>query len=228
LAAESGEFPDASLIEGRMLPFCYEAGLISGHNQDAAHFMSVATESFVKEVLSSIFSRTRSNGPGESGSAGLGLGSAWIQTHKYRKQLAYEEDKFLNGEVGRDKSGLLPIEAKAASERGPLGMADVQIAMDMADCGLGRFPVLTTTILYNYREGELENWEDYTWLPGQEQTEKSKPKINGLNSHSISSNLPNGHTEAMDVDMDLSWEGAEPQDMATLDNVLDSCLAVGS
>ena len=65
MAVESGEFPDISNIEARMLPFCSEAGLSSGHAPDAAQFMSIATETFIKEVMSSIFSRTRSNGPGD-------------------------------------------------------------------------------------------------------------------------------------------------------------------
>src|SRR4051812_3715112 len=106
-----------------MLPLCYEAGLVSGNAPDTAHLMMVATETFIKEVMSTIFSATRSNGPGESGNAGFGPGGGWIMTHKYKKQLAKEEDAFTKGEVTRDKSGLLPIEAKKASERGPLGMA---------------------------------------------------------------------------------------------------------
>lgn len=231
LAVESGEFPDVPLIEGKMLPYCYEAGLVSGHSQDAAYFMSVAAESFIKEVLTSILSRTRSNGPGESGSAGFGSHTTWIQTYKYRRQLAREEEAAQHGEIARDKSGLLPIEQKAANERGPLGMADVRIALEMADCGISRFPSLTSSILYNYREGELETWEDYTRLPGLEEDETTKDapaaQINGgiALPHDL---LPNGHVDMMDVESELLWEGAEPQDSAALDSVLDSCLAVGS
>jgi transcriptional coactivator HFI1/ADA1 len=212
-----------------MLPYCYEAGLASGHSSEAAQFMTIAAEAFVKEVLASIFNKTRSNGPGESGSAGFGIATMWIQTHKYRRQLAREEDAALHGEITRDKSGLLPIEAKAASERGPLGMADVRIALDMGECGIGRFPVLTTTILNNYREGELEHWDDYTWIPGQEAAPamaktSASAKLNGGSSY-----LPNGHAvELMDIDTEMWWDGAETQDATALDSVLDSCLAVGS
>ena len=66
LAVESGEFPDINMISGRMLPSCYEAGLVNGHTVDAPQFLSVAVETFIKEVLTQVFSRTRSNGPGES------------------------------------------------------------------------------------------------------------------------------------------------------------------
>jgi transcriptional coactivator HFI1/ADA1 len=151
-----------------MLPFCYEAGLASGHAPDAAPFMAIATETFIKEVLSSIFSRTRSNAPGDSGNAGFGPSNNWIQTHKYRRQLAREEEAFQRGEVARDKTGLLPVEARAASERGPLGMADLRLALEMGDCGLANFPVITRSVIYGYREGELESYDEYTFVDGRE------------------------------------------------------------
>ena len=149
-----------------MLPFCYEAGLVSGHAPDAAQFMSIATETFIKEVLSSVFSRTRSDGPGEYGSAGFG-GSNWVQTRKYRRQLAREEERSLLGEIHRDKMGMLPVEAKKASERGPLGLAEFRIALEMGDCGLTQFPIVGHQLMASYREGELENWDDHAWLRTQ-------------------------------------------------------------
>lgn len=248
LAVESGEFPDVSNIEARMLPMCYEAGLLNGHVPDAAQFMSIATETFIKEVMSQIFSRTRSNGPGDSGNAGFGPGGGWVQTHKYKRKLAKEEEAAQRGEVTRDKSGLLPIEAKMASERGPLGMADLRIALEMGDCGMANFPIISKNVIYNYREGELENWDDYTWMDGREsriQEEDGDVEMGGV---SVKANggvngsatktdsqllLPNGvdHDGAagdpMDVDDELPWEGADPSDRDYLDGVLDSCLAVG-
>jgi transcriptional coactivator HFI1/ADA1 len=190
--------------------------------------MSVATESFIKEVLSAIFSKTRSNGPGESGGAGLGVATSWIQTHKYKRQLAQEEDAAHRGEITRDKSGLLPVEAKAASERGPLGMADVRIALDMADSGMAQFPVITTAIFYGYREGELENWHDYTWLPGEE-LRATAAKEDAMDIRPTEPEpLVNGHVDAMAIDSEPHWDGSDPHDMRALDSVLYSCLAVGS
>lgn len=219
-----------------MLPFCYESGLTNGHNADAAQFVSLATETFIKEVMTSIFSKTRSNGPGDSGSAGLGVSSSWIQTHRYRRQLAREEHAAQRGEVTRDKSGLLPVEARAAGERGPLGMTDLRIALEMADNGLAHFPMITTAASYGYREGELENWHDYTWHPGQEPEDAlSKADKGGKDAvrdiRPQGAELPNGHGpgDAMDIDLDeMLWEGADFQDGPALDSVLDSCLAVGS
>jgi transcriptional coactivator HFI1/ADA1 len=230
LALESGEFPDPSTIETRMLPICYETGLVSGHAQDAAYFMSVATETFVKEVLSSIFSKTRSNGPGTTGSAGTGGGSTWIQSHKYRTQLEKEEEAFLRGEVVRDKNGLLPTEAKAASERGPLGMADVRTALELGDCGLGQMPVVMRQILFGYREGELEAWDDFSWPEGYDggrilgediDGDLEMAGVNGSNGV----NGINGHYDLPGEVDDLGWEGGEHESRAALDNLLDSCLA---
>lgn len=228
LAVESGEFPDVSVIEGRMLPFCYEAGLVSGHAQDAAQLMLVATETYMKDILSTVFSRTRSNAPGASGGTGLNVGTSWIQTHSYKRQLAIEEDGCRRGEVTRDKAGLLPVEAKAASERGPLGLSDMQLALELADFGTANFPVIATSITNGYREGELESWYDYTWLPGEEVAElpDGVPPLPSINGGPLS-DLPNGHGDPMEIDDETWWEGGGVHDDAQLDMMLDSCLTAG-
>lgn len=207
-----------------MLPFCYEAGLASGHSTDTPQLLSVATETFVKELLTQIFARTRSNGPGDSGSAGYGVGTNWIQTHKYRKQLSYEEEAAHHGEVARDKNGLLPIEARAAGERGVLSMADVRVALEMADTGISQFPIVATQALYGYRDGELEHWTDYTWANGVE----PEREVVELGTEAVNGGLANGHDDAMDIDNEMVWDGAEEADMDMLDGMLDSCLAVGT
>lgn len=212
-----------------MLPFCYEAGLVSGHSQEAAQLMMVATETYMKDILSTVFSRTRSNAPGASGGTGLNVGTTWIQTHAYKKQLATEEAASRRGEITRDKGGLLPVEAKAASDRGPLGLSDMALAMELADIGTSNFPAISTAITNDYHEGELENWDDYTWLPGEEEPEipgaaPLHPAINGVVPPT---DLPNGHGDPMDLDDDMWWEGGESHDGGPLDSVLDSCLTVG-
>lgn len=211
-----------------MLPSCYEAGLVSGHTADAPQFMSLAVETFIKEILTQVLSRTRSNGPGDSGSAGFSVGTTWVQTHKYKKQLAHEEEAAMRGEVTRDKGGLLPVESKAASERGPLSMGDLRVSLEMAESGMARFPVLMTQVIYGYREGELENWSDYSWVPGYAPTgpaeQVSAPLVNGDKNHH---QQVNGYGDAMEIDNEVWWEGAEDDDMAMLDSVLDSCLKAG-
>ncbi|KGQ09207.1 Transcriptional coactivator HFI1/ADA1 [Beauveria bassiana D1-5] len=222
LAIESGEFPDVGLITGRMLPFCYEAGLPSGHVAEAPQLMSIATDAFIKEMLTQVFARTRSNGAGDSGSAGYGIGTQWIQTHKYKRQLHLEEDAAVRGEISRDKAGLLPVEARAAGEQGPLAMADVRVSLEIADSSMSQFPVLTRQILCGYREGELENWNDHTWAENY----KPGPVEELTNGYDLIT-LHNG-LDPMDIDTEMGWEGAEDSDTDMLDGMLDSCLAVGS
>ncbi|OAA64817.1 cAMP-dependent protein kinase regulatory subunit [Cordyceps fumosorosea ARSEF 2679] len=222
LAIESGEFPDVGLITGRMLPFCYEAGLPSGHVAEAPQLMSIATDAFIKEMLTQVFARTRSNGAGDSGSAGYGVGTQWIQTHSYKRQLHLEEEAAHRGEISRDKSGLLPVEARAAGEQGPLSMADVRVALEIADSSMSQFPIVTRQILCGYREGELENWNDHTWIKGYEPVHVEEL----ANGYDLSA-FCNG-TDPMDIDMEIGWEGAEENDVDMLDGMLDSCLAVGS
>lgn len=206
-----------------MRPICYETDLTSGHVQDAAQFMSVATETFIKEFLSSVFSKTRINGPGASGSAGTGGGALWVQTHKYKTQLEREEEAALRNEILRDKSGLLPIESKAASERGPLSMSDVRTALEIGDCYLGQMQPIVQQVFFAYREGEVEAWNEHSYLDGysgsgQEETDTDVEM--GGTQHVNGANGINGH----DSDDDLGWEGAEAEDGYALDNLLDSCL----
>lgn len=228
-----------------MLPFCYEYGLLSGHAPEAAQFVSIAAEVFIKEMLSTVFSRTRSNGSGElgGGSTNPTEGTSWIQTHRYRKQLAREEGAARRGELTRDKSGLLPVESRSAIEQGALGMADLRLALEMGECGMATFPIISQSIMFSYREGELEQWEDYTWMDDgmpkprdsdhDGDTRMGGGTANGTD-HKASGGapLPNGVSydqDAMDLD-DLDgiwWEGADSDDGGILDGVLDSCLAVG-
>ncbi|KAI3342146.1 transcriptional regulator of RNA polII, SAGA, subunit-domain-containing protein [Ustulina deusta] len=227
LAVESGEFPDIASIESRMLPISYAAGLVGGHAPDVAQFMTVATEAHIKEFLSTVFGRTRSNGPGDSGSAGFGAGVGWIQTHKYRRQLQKEEAAFNRGELSRDKSGLLPIEAKAASERPPLGMADLRLALEIGDCGISSLPTIRQSVLHTYRDGELDHYNNYTYVPGHTQSRVDiESTLNGVDS-SHSGGMTNGAApEPMDIDEESIWVGTSLQDMQTLDNVLDGLLAM--
>lgn len=218
-----------------MLPMCYENGLVSGHNSDAAQFMSVATEAFIKQFLSSVFDKTRSNGPGTGGSAGSGGGASWIMTHRYRRQLEREEEQWLRGEIQRDKSGLLPSEAKAASERGPLGIGDLRLALELGDCGIGQMPVVMESVMCGYREGELEGWDDYSFLPTIQglaletlEADEDAMMIGNapyINCHDVKvKQYVDEELEA--IDETWGWDGAGPEDRENLNNLLDSCLAV--
>lgn len=206
LASESGEFPDAATIDARMQPLCFETGLPGGHAPDAAQFMAVAAETFVKRFLSAVFARTRANGPGGAGSAGAGGAAGWVATARYRRARAREEEAAARGALVRDKSGLLPVEARAAGERGALGMADLRRALEVGDCGIGQMPVVLGQIVGGWREGELEGWGgggDVVMADGGAEDED----------------------EEEESDSDGGWEGAGMMDRDALNGLLDSCLA---
>lgn len=230
LAGESMEFPDTSAIQKKLLPICYEHELTAGHTPDAAQFISVAAETWIKEHLSDVFAKTRCNGPGALGSAGSGGAAGWITTYKYRKQLEQEEDAFLRGEIQRDKNGLLPIEARAASERGPLGLADYTTALELGDCGIGQMPTISAQIIMGHREGELEAFEDYSYVPSHK-----RPKRNHLNDRDGDAVMldvagpaaPNGKpmTNGEAHMEDLGWEGVDGEAQDSFDSLLSDCLA---
>lgn len=207
LAAETGEFPDAESIHARMVPMCYEESLPSGAGLPCAEFMAIATETFVKEILSAVFSRTRSNGP--SGTIN------GMMMRKYRQQLEREELAYTRGEISKDTAtGLLPIEAKEASVRRPLGVRDLRLTLELGGGVLGHMPLIIDQIMGGYFEDELE-------------TEKQDRLENGVSEH----NETKASEDEMDLDEadDLSdWEGGAGADREQLSSLLDECLSMAA
>ncbi|KZF20087.1 hypothetical protein L228DRAFT_35361 [Xylona heveae TC161] len=150
LASETFEFPEPSSIALRMTPICYEEGLSNGasNTQECASYLSIATEVFVKEILNSIFGRTRCNGP------------QYIMTARYKRQLEREEELWLRGDIKRDANGLLPVERDNAGSGGGVSMGDLQLALEMGGFGMGMMPLVVEKIVAGYMDGELEEEED--------------------------------------------------------------------
>ncbi|KAJ5195182.1 uncharacterized protein N7498_008620 [Penicillium cinerascens] len=208
LAAETGEFPDAESIHARMVPMCYEESLPSGAGLPCAEFMAIATETFVKEVLSSVFSRTRSNGP--SGTIN------GMMMRKYREQLEREELAYTRGEITKDTAtGLLPIEAKEAAVRRPLGVRDLRLTLELSGSVLGHMPLIIDQIAGGYFEDELE-------------TEKQDRLENGVSEpHEIKT--AEDEMDLDEVDDSLSdWEGGAAADREQLSSLLDECLSMAA
>ena len=227
LSIESGEFPTRETIEQRLKPLCFESHLTAGHDPDAANLVSVAAETFIREMLSTTFTSTRANGPGDGGPAGFGCGTGWIQTRRYRKQLRQEEEAWAAGEVTRDKFGLLPVEAKAAQERSPLSMAEIRLALEVAPSGVQNFPAVTTDIFNGYREGELEHYDEYTIFDGDSNQFNAGPRTaqppNGVEAVTVA----NGG-DAMDLEEPIPWEGGGRADLVNFQGALDEILAIRS
>ena len=218
LASETGEFPDAETIHGRMVPICYEESLVNGCAPSCAEFMATATEQYIKEVLSSVYSRTRSNMPSSSGNG--------IMTHKHRHQLEHEEEALLRGDLFRGPgSGLLPVEVKEALGRRPLGMTDLRLALEVGDCGLGQMPVIVQRVMSGYLEGELEDYR----RDEEEERGEGKDGLENRKSNGGEMNGVNGiHGEEPSIDeSDWGWEGGGMADREKLSSLLDECLAIG-
>ncbi|KGO71587.1 Brefeldin A-sensitivity protein 4 [Penicillium italicum] len=211
LAAETGEFPDAESIHARMVPICYEESLPSGAGLPCAEFMAIATETFVKEFLSAVFSRTRSNGP--SGTINN------MMMRQYRHQLEVEELAYTRGEIVKDAAtGLLPVEAREANIRKPLGVRDLRLTLELGGGVLGHMPLIVDQIMNGYFEDELE-------------TERHDRLENGVGEP---------HQEIkpedeMDLDEDededgslLDWEGGTLGDRDQLSSLLDECLSMAA
>ncbi|RMJ25235.1 transcriptional coactivator HFI1 ADA1 [Aspergillus sp. HF37] len=209
LASETGEFPDSESIHSRMVPICYEESIASGAGLPCAEFMALATETFVKEVLSVVFSRTRSNGP--SGTIN------GMVTRNYRQDLEREELAYTRGEIDKDSAtGLLPVEAKEAATRNPLGVRDLRLALELGNGFLGHMPLIIDQIMGGYFQDELE-------------TESQDRVEDGVE---------NGHDDPeskyffddlhVDDNPDSEWEGASMADREQLGPLLDGCLSMAS
>lgn len=206
LASETGEFPDAESIYARMVPICYEESVASGAGFPCAEFMAIATETFLKEVLSSVFSRTRNNGP--SGTIN------GMVTRKYRRQLEREELAFARGEIAKDiATGLLPVEAREASSRHPLGVKDLRLSLNLGGALLGQMPLVVNNIMTTYDEDELECERQ-----GYIEERRTKPDEDA----DVQS------ADEMDMDEEWGWEGSTMADRDQLDSLLDGCLSLAA
>ncbi|KAL2809289.1 transcriptional regulator of RNA polII, SAGA, subunit-domain-containing protein [Aspergillus granulosus] len=202
LAQETGEFPDAESIHARMVPICYEESVVNGAGVACAEFMAIATETFVKEVLSIVFSRTRSNGP--SGTIN------GMMKRSYKQQLEREELAFTRGEIAKDgATGLLPVEAKEASIRSALGVRDLRLSLEIGGGVLSHMPLIADQIMGGYLEDELEaDKQEHFGLDGKKRV---------------------SYVDEMDIDeAEISFEGATSSDQDQLDALLDECLSMAT
>lgn len=191
-----------------MVPICYEESIASGAGLPCAEFMALATETFVKEVLSVVFSRTRSNGP--SGTIN------GMVTRNYRQELEHEELAYTRGEIAKDSAtGLLPVEAKQASTRKPLGVRDLRLALELGNGFLGHMPLIMDQIMGGYFEDELETGK-------QDREEDSGVDVGNDESKY-------GFEDEMDIDeVESEWEGGGMEDREQLGALLDECLSIAS
>lgn len=190
-----------------MVPICYEESVPSGAGFPCAEFMAIATETFVKQFLSGVFGRTRTNGP-----SGTINGT---MTRNYRRQLEREEMAHTRGELMKNSiNGLLPVEAKEASNRMPLGVKDLRLSLELGGDLLGHMPLVVDQIMGGYVEEELE-------AERQDQIFASLDNFDGQ--------MQASSADEMDIDeTGWEWEGGGTEDRENLGSLLDDCLAIAS
>ncbi|KAF7719155.1 Transcriptional coactivator hfi1 [Penicillium ucsense] len=212
LAADTGEFPDAESILARMVPMCYEESLPGGASLPCAEFMAIATETFVKDVLSAVFSRTRCNGP--SGTIN------GMMKRNYRQQLEREELAFTRGEIAKDTAtGLLPVEAKEAATRRSLGVRDIRLTFELSRGVLGHMPLVINQVMGGYFEDELDTSKQDRLENGDSASHEPKPE------------KPDDDEMDLDDDEDdelSDWEGGAAWDRKQLGSLLDDCLSMAA
>ncbi|KAF2203115.1 hypothetical protein GQ43DRAFT_439117 [Delitschia confertaspora ATCC 74209] len=224
LFTETHEFPDTDSIAARMVPIAYENGLPGGAALDCAAFMNIATETYIKEALSNVFSRVMCNG------------DKYIKTAAFKRRVEEEERRVERGEIGRTAGGYLPCEVEEIRRRRALGMEDIRLALELGDSYLGQVPLISGAI----SNGRYLDFDGVEEIYANNGTGRDN-NVNGiigpathLQSQSLSTpstlnlNLNLDLGDRMDVDDDWGWQGGQVNDVDRLDNVLDGCLAVGS
>ena len=202
-----------------MIPICYEQSLPNGPSPSCAEFIATATEQFMKTLVGSVLSKTRSNITGASGAHS-------ISTRRFRHQLLREETLWSKGELSRSAVGnLLPIEIKEASGRRPLGLGDVRLALDVGgDRPFGQMPTVVQNIMSSWPEGVLEGWGRHPEHMDVEEDEMDRtgPRTNGVLTNGVHINgISNVDNEGW------GWEGGAAKDRQNLMSLLDDCLTIG-
>ena len=210
LFSETLEFPDAATIFARMVPICYEESVAAASSMPCAELVSIATESFVKNFLGSVFNRIRVNGPKYENGAGGG-----VFTGGYKRQLDREEDDFRRGKVQKGReSGLLPVEGQEAGAKRPIGMADLNLAASVGRGLWNGMPLIGSRVSESALEDELEEW--------RKEREGELRAVVGING-----TIENGEDIAMDTDDDdYGWEGVGSAEREALGSLLEDCLSI--
>ena len=163
LFSESNEFPDADMIQKRMVPLCYQEGLAGGAGPNCADLVNVAAEMFVKGLLADSLRRTRSNGVG------------YVQTAKFRRRLAREENQLTRGAIKRDGFGLLPVESEVERQRAPFGVEDLRFSLQLGGNAFVQNKILAAKIFQRPLQ-RAENRE-------MDAKAKAGRLVNGINGH---------------------------------------------
>lgn len=208
LFSESAEFPDANNVFARMVPICYEEAIPQGSTMACAEMVVTSAEFFLKDFLSTVFDRTRANGPTYDNNVGGG-----IMTAAYKKQLDREMKFAKAGNLHRTKDdGLLPIEFQMSKSRRPLAVSDFKLANRVGPTLWNRVPLLGFDVENKPTESDYDDWKNERELQHEPQT----------NGHVVPK-----QEDKMDLDDDdFDWEAEGYGGRSAFDSLLDDCLAM--
>jgi transcriptional coactivator HFI1/ADA1 len=209
LFSESNEFPDAETIHKRMVPICYQEGLSGGCGTACSDLMTVAAEVFVKEQLSELMRRVRSNG------------ANYIRTAKFRKHVEKEEDLVEKGELKRDANGLLPSESEIERRRRPFNREDLRLAALLGNSHLAQSRIIHEKVVNAPFVEEEYDEDDET-----EETTLRNSLTNGNGINGINGFHRTADGDGMQVDeVEWGWLGGYKAERGALDDELDDVLA---
>ena len=240
LFSETLEFPVAAGVFSRMIPICYEESVASGSSMPCAELVTAASEIFVKDLLSSIFNRTRANGPRyDNGAAG------GVSTAAYMRQQEREDHDFRNGKLQKAlDSGLLPIEHREASARRPIGITDLKVASGVGRGLWNGMPLIGSRVAEAAYENEFDDAaaaaaavEEKTRAEESTATAtaaaaaaaSAAPATAPKNPHSVAPPSAAGIIERDDMDVDdddFGWPGGGAADRQALASLLEDCLSI--
>lgn len=175
---------------------------MGGCGTACSDLMSVAAETFVKEQLSDLFRRVRSNGP------------QYIKTSKFRRKLNKEEEAYDRGEVQRTAYGLLPVETEVESQRRPFNREDLRLAALMGNSFISQSRIIHEKIISApFVEEEYDEDDDDVHL-------KNGTRVNGFARGDVMDGVQKEETE-------WGWSGGNWGELKELDGELDDVLAIG-
>jgi transcriptional coactivator HFI1/ADA1 len=210
LFSETNEFPDAETIHNRMVPICYQEGLSGGCGTACSDLMTVAAEVFVKEQLSELMKRVRSDGPN------------YIRTAKFRRHLEKEEDLVERGELKRNAYGLLPTESEVEARRRPFNREDLRLAALMGNSYLSQHKTIHEMVINAPFVEEEYDEEDVD----EETTNLRNSMLNGNGVNGVNGYGRDHGAEGMQVDeVEWGWSGGYRDERGRLNDELDDVLA---
>jgi len=190
-----------------MVPICYQEGLVGGCGTACSDLMTVAAETFVKDQLSDLLQKVRSNG------------ANYIKTTRFRRRLEREEEAHERGELQRNAYGLLPAEVEVESRRKPFNRDDLRVAAYLGNSFLAQNRIINDRVLnapFLEEDGDEDDEADVELALNAVNGVRTTNGVNGFKG------VHGGDGVALE-EMDWGWKS----EVNPLDGELDAVLSMG-